>query len=89
VAFEVPSDYDMAYGRPLKILGGTIVVFSLVYMTAFLGIFTTHGRAGIWAIWPPDRVYKADGPTGEGEASPGRVTIEFCVNKGTVLSCAA
>lgn len=77
VAFELPSDYDMAYERPLIILGGSVVVFSLVYMAAFLGVFTTQGRAGIWATWPPDRVYKAEGPSGEGEASPSRVNSTF------------
>jgi hypothetical protein len=58
VAFELPSDYGMTPGRALKILGGSIGVFSLVYMGA---LFATHGRAGIWATWPPDRVYQDEG----------------------------
>jgi hypothetical protein len=38
---------------------------------------TTRGRAGIWVTWPPDRVYQQEGPAGEGEASPTRVTGTF------------
>jgi hypothetical protein len=58
VAFELPSDYGMSYGRPLKILGGSIGLFFFVYTIALL---TTRGRAGIWATWPVDRVYQEEG----------------------------
>ena len=54
MAFELPSDYGMSYGRPLKILGGSIGLFLFVYMIALL---TARGRAGIWVTWPTDRVY--------------------------------
>jgi hypothetical protein len=67
----------MSYGRPLKILLVSSRGFSCVYMAAFGGIFTTHGRAGIWATWPPDRVDRQDGPAGESETSPTRVTRTF------------
>jgi hypothetical protein len=66
VAFELPSNYGMSYGRPLQILGGLIGLFALVYMFA-LG--TARGYSGIWMVWLPDRVDKT-----EGEANPVRVT---------------
>jgi hypothetical protein len=66
VAFELPSNYGMSYGRPLKILGGFIGLFALVYMVA---LYTAHGRSGIWMVWPPDRVDKK-----EGGEDPVRVT---------------
>jgi hypothetical protein len=66
VAFELPSDYGMSPGRALKILGGLIGLFVLVYMVA---LFAAHGHSGIWMVWLPDRVHKA-----EGEAIPVRVT---------------
>jgi hypothetical protein len=74
VAFELPSDYGMSYGRPLKILGVSIGGFSLLYIIALV---TARGRAGIWVTWPTDRVYKQEGPAGEGETSPSRVTSTF------------
>jgi hypothetical protein len=58
VAFELPSDYGMSYGRPLKILGGSIGLFFFVYTIALL---TARGRAGIWVTWPADRVYQEEG----------------------------
>jgi hypothetical protein len=58
MAFELPSDYGMSYGRPLKIRGGVIGLFFLVYTIALL---TARGRAGIWATWPADRVYQEEG----------------------------
>jgi hypothetical protein len=69
VAFELPSDYGMSPGRALKILGGLIGLFALVYMVA---LFAAHGHSGIWMVWLPDRVHKA-----EGEATPVRVTSTF------------
>jgi hypothetical protein len=58
VAFELPSDYGMSSGRPLKILAGSIGLFFFVYMIA---LCTARGRAGIWATWPADRVYQEEG----------------------------
>jgi hypothetical protein len=69
LAFELTSDYGLSYGRPLKILAGSIGLFALVYMYAVL---TARGHAGIWMVWLPDRVHKA-----EGEANPVRVTSTF------------
>src|SRR5262249_11416242 len=61
--------YGMTPGHSLKILGGSIGLFSLVYIGALLA---ARGRAGIWVFWPADRVY-----TAEGELSPIRLTSEF------------
>jgi hypothetical protein len=69
VAFELPSDYGMSPGRSLKILGVSIGLFAVVYMVA---LFTAHGHSGIWMVWLPDRVHKA-----EGEANPVRLTSTF------------
>jgi pentapeptide repeat protein len=69
VAFELPSDYGMSYGRPLKILVGSITGFSFLYVIA---LFTARGRAGIWVTWPTDRVYQE-----EGAKEATRVTTMF------------
>jgi Pentapeptide repeats (8 copies) len=69
VLFELPCDYGMSPGRPLKILASFIGLFSLVYMVALL---TARERAGIWMIWLPDRVHRT-----EGETNPVRVTSTF------------
>jgi hypothetical protein len=82
VAFELTSNYGMSHGRPLKILLVSILAFSWVYMAAFWGLFTTRGRAGIWATWPPDRVYQQEGLEEEGEAPPTRVTRTFILPRG-------
>jgi hypothetical protein len=58
VLFELPSHYGMAPSRALVTLGLLILGFSLIYTIALL---TARGRAGIWAIWPTDRVYQAEG----------------------------
>jgi Pentapeptide repeats (8 copies) len=68
VLFELPSGYGMAPSRALAGLGLLIVLFSVPYMIAV----TTRGAAGIWMVWLPDRVHKA-----EGEANPVRVTSAF------------
>lgn len=69
VAFELPCDYGMSPGRPLKILGGSIGLFALLYMVA---LFTARGDSGIWMVWLSDRVHKS-----ESEANPTRVTSTF------------
>jgi Pentapeptide repeats (8 copies) len=68
VWFELPSGYGMAPRQALAGLGLLIALFSIPYMVAV----TTHGPAGIWMVWIPDRVHKA-----EGEANPVRVTSAF------------
>jgi hypothetical protein len=68
VLFELPSAYGMAPGRALVGLVLLIVLFSFPYMVAV----TARGPAGIWMVWLPERVHKA-----EGEVSPVRVTSAF------------
>jgi hypothetical protein len=65
VWFELPSGYGMVPSRALAGLGLLITLFSVLYMVAV----TTRGPAGIWMVWLPDRVHKA-----ESEANPVRVT---------------
>jgi hypothetical protein len=74
LAFELSCDYGMNPGRLLRILVGSIGLFSLIYMVA---IFTARGRSGIWATWLADRVYRADGEISEGQPSSSRVTSTF------------
>jgi uncharacterized protein YjbI with pentapeptide repeats len=57
LAFDLPCRYGLAYGRPLRILGTSILLFALVYTAALL----RRGRGAIWRIWPPDRIRKEEG----------------------------
>jgi uncharacterized protein YjbI with pentapeptide repeats len=72
--FEVPSQYGLYPGRPLRILGASVVLFALVYGIAF----ATRGSAGIWAVWSPDRINQQ-----EGQDTPERVTKDFFVSQPT------
>jgi hypothetical protein len=68
VLFELLSGYGMVPRRALATLGLLLLLFSCPYMVAV----TVRGPAGIWMVWLPDRVHKA-----EGEAAPVCVTSTF------------
>jgi hypothetical protein len=53
ILFELPSGYGMVPSRALATLSLFILVFSLVYMGAFL---MARGRAGIWVKHGHDRL---------------------------------
>jgi hypothetical protein len=72
ILFEVTCRYGLLPGRPLRILGVFLVVFSIPYLFAL----KARGRAGIWAIWLPDRVHKT-----EGQETPVRVTDAFSFSR--------
>jgi hypothetical protein len=63
--FELTCAYGLAFGRPLLLLLGFIPVFAMVYLRAL----HTHGDAGLWAVWLPERVHKHTG-----EETPRRLT---------------
>src|SRR5215470_12660121 len=65
LAFDLPSRYGLDYGRPLRILGGLIPAFAVVYAFAL----RSHGRGAIWRVWLPDRIQR-----GEGRAEPERLS---------------
>jgi hypothetical protein len=54
ILFELPSGYGMVPSRALATLSLFILVFSLVYMGAFL---MARGRAGIWVKHGHDLLY--------------------------------
>ena len=68
---ERPGGFDRSlfsrsnYGRPLRILGGLIPVFAVVYAFAL----RSRGRGAIWRVWLPDRIQKD-----EGQAEPERLS---------------
>ena len=67
VMFEWPCAYGMKPGRPLLLLVLLMPLFAIVYLVAL----RTRWDAGIWAVWPTDRVHKhAD------EETPRRLTHE-------------
>src|SRR5262249_35596078 len=70
--FEKTCKYGWFPGRPLRILGVLLVVFTIPYYLAL----SSKGAAGIWAIWLPDRVQKS-----EGQDTPVRVTKEFLFSR--------
>ena len=51
IMFELPCDYGMFPGRPLRILGVLILSFTFPYIFALKRV---HGDAGIWAVFPVD-----------------------------------
>jgi Pentapeptide repeats (8 copies) len=74
ILFEATCHYGLFPGQPLRLLSGFLVVFSIPYLFAL----KARGRAGIWAIWSPDRVHKT-----EGQETPVRVTDEFSFSRWT------
>ena len=71
VLFESPSAYGMYPGRPLRILGVVVFLFSIPYMIA-LGL----GR-GIKVMWP-DKLSRDDDPHAEaGKSLPAAPQIFF------------
>jgi hypothetical protein len=74
IFFEQTCEYGLSPGRPLRLLGYFIVLFAIPYW-AVIGRSSVQGsneRAGIWAVWSPERVHKSEGPE-----APVRVTREF------------
>jgi hypothetical protein len=57
--FELPSDWGMSPGRPLRILGLLLPLFALPYWLALQT--PTGSEGGIWAVWSADRIIKAEG----------------------------
>ena len=80
VLFELPSGYGMAPSRCLVGLGLLIGLFSWPYMAAI----AARGPAGIWMVWLPDRVRKAEGAT-----DPVRLTVTSTVSFSPVQIWAA
>jgi len=67
IFFEWPCAYGLKPGRPLLLLVLFMPLFAIVYPV----VLRTRGDAGIWAVWPTDRVHKhAD------EETPRRLTHE-------------
>ena len=58
VLFEWTCDYGMSPGRPLRILLVLIWIFSIGY---FFALCFGNGKAGIWRVWPDERIHKEPG----------------------------
>jgi hypothetical protein len=57
ILFDLTSQYGMSPGRPLRIIGFLVLLFSLPYLIALM---KSEG-AGIWMVWAKDRLPKDDG----------------------------
>jgi hypothetical protein len=57
ILFDLTSQYGMSPGRPLRIIGFLVVLFSLPYLIALM----KSKGAGIWMVWAKDRLPKEDG----------------------------
>ncbi len=66
ILFEWTCGYGLYYLRPLVILLGLILVFSLPYIIAL----ETHGQDGIWKVWVDDRARRD-----LGEQKPERIKL--------------
>lgn len=53
VMFEWTCQWGMTPGRPLRIMGGGIILFTFPY---FLSLFCRNPKTGIWRLLPADRV---------------------------------
>jgi hypothetical protein len=77
------TDYGADPWRSLEILGWGIPVFALFYI-GVLKIYeqwnNSGKRAGIWAVWPTDRIHETGGK------EPVRVTSTFFFPKGQARS---
>lgn len=58
IFFELTCGYGLYSGRPLWIMFFLIFVFAVPY---FIVLTKKQKRAGIWEIWPQDRVIKNEG----------------------------
>jgi hypothetical protein len=67
IAFDLTCAYGLAYGRPLHLLGGMILLLALVYTIALRG----RGHGALWRVWQPDRIRKD-----QGQADPERLSWE-------------
>lgn len=67
VLFDITSNYSMSPGRPLLVVLILVIIFAAPY--TFAVTKRTDRNAGIWQIWPDDRVHKRRGIN-----SPRRVT---------------
>ena len=56
VFFEWTTDYGLSYGRPILILLGLIVAFTLVYPPALVIAPKRPDDSGIFRIWPEGRI---------------------------------
>lgn len=69
ILFELTCDWGMSPLKPLGLLALLVGIFSIPYMVA---VYKSDGKAGIWAVWPSDRVHKD-----EGREEPERITPDF------------
>lgn len=53
VMFEWTCKYGMTPGRPLRIMGMGVILFTFPY---FLSLFSRNPKTGIWRLLPTDRV---------------------------------
>ncbi len=65
ILFEITSEYGMSPGRPLWLLLGFIIVFSIPYMISIRD--SASKEVGIWLDWPEDSMQER---TGEYRAQP-------------------
>ena len=71
VLFELPSDYGMSPGRPLRILGALTLLFSAPYMLA-----VRRGK-GIKVVWPKELIRDNDPFAVAGESLDAKPSIFF------------
>jgi uncharacterized protein YjbI with pentapeptide repeats len=57
IAFDLTTEFGASPGRPLKILAYLMIVFSFPYLFAL----TRANGAGIWIIWPKERLEQGTG----------------------------
>lgn len=54
--FEWTSGYGLAYGRPILILLGLVLIFAVVYLPVLLITPAGPDSSGIYRIWPAGRI---------------------------------
>jgi uncharacterized protein YjbI with pentapeptide repeats len=60
IFFELTTDYGLAYGRPILILLGLILVFTFIYLPALLLVPKRPDHdGGVYRVWPKGRIKRS------------------------------
>jgi hypothetical protein len=83
ILFELTCEYGLAPLRPLALLVFGVLVFSIPYGVV---LKRQSGRAGIWRVWPEERILKYRGRDAAERAMPHGLWLPWFALYFSVLS---